>query len=256
MDLGLAGRVALVAGASRGIGRSIALALAREGCDVAVLARSTDALQAVAAEIRAVGRKSTVAACDVTDLESLAIAYESVSGALGAPAIIVLSAAALYMPKKLHLLEPKEIASLMATDLSSAIELCRLGLPAMMDARFGRLVGIGSVAARSGVSGGALYASAKAGLEGLMRGLAVDYSRRGITANVVSVAFADSERLRERVGSEGEARERLIDATATRRIPTVDEIADVVAFVCSSRAASITGAVIDATAGGHLNNLW
>ncbi|MBK7864531.1 MAG: SDR family oxidoreductase [Archangiaceae bacterium] len=256
MDLGISGRVALVAGASRGIGRAVARALAREGCDVALLARSVDALEAAAVELRGLGRKAAVLPCDLTDLGALREAYERASSTLGPPTLLVLSAAAVYAPKKLHFLEPAEVRAALDTDLASAVELCRLALPAMMDARFGRVVALGSVAARSGVSGGALYAAAKAGLEGLMRGLAVDYSRRGITANVVSVAFADSERLRGRVGEDVSARERLVEATATRRIPTVDEIADVVTFVCSTRAASITGAVVDATAGGHLNNLW
>jgi NAD(P)-dependent dehydrogenase (short-subunit alcohol dehydrogenase family) len=126
----------------------------------------------------------------------------------------------------------------------------------MVEARFGRIVGLGSVAARTGVSGGALYAAGKAALEGLLRGIALDYSRRGVTANVVSIAFADTERLQGRVASDPAARERIERATATRRIPTPEEIADVVAFLCSPRASAITGAVVDATAGGHLNNLW
>jgi 3-oxoacyl-[acyl-carrier protein] reductase len=256
MDLGISGRVVLVAGASRGIGRAVGRALAKEGCDVALLARSADALDAAAAEITALGRKAAALPCDLSDLGALKAAYDKASAALGPPSIVVLSAAALYAPKKLHFLEPAEVRAALDTDLASAVELCRLALPAMMDLRFGRIVALGSVAARSGVSGGALYSAAKAGLEGLMHGLAVDYSRRGITANVVSVSFADSERLRGRVGDDEAARERLVQATATRRIPTVDEIADVVAFVCSARANSITGAVIDATAGGHLNNLW
>jgi 3-oxoacyl-[acyl-carrier protein] reductase len=89
-----------------------------------------------------------------------------------------------------------------------------------------------------------------------VRGIAVDDTRRGITANVVAVSFADTERLAARTAGDAEARERLVRATAARRIPAAEEIADVVTFLASTRAGAITGAVIDATAGAHLNNLW
>lgn len=256
MDLELNGRVALVTGASRGIGRAVALELAREGCDVAVMARGAAELERVAVEIRALGRRAFVSAVDVTDLVGLGRGYDELSSSLGPPTVLVLSHAAHYKPRKLHLIEPGEVASALQTDLLSCVELCRLAIPSMMDARFGRIVAVGSIAARAGVAGGTLYAVAKAGLEGLVHGLALDYSRRGITANAVAVGFADSERLKSRVGADLAARERLVNATASKRIPTVEEIAQVVAFVCSARARSVTGAVLDATAGAHLNNQW
>ena len=118
------------------------------------------------------------------------------------------------------------------------------------------VVGVGSLAARTGVAGGALYAAAKAGLEGLMRGLAVDYGRRGITANVVAPSLARTERLVARIAGDPDHEQKLERATASRRIPEPREIADVVTFLCSERAGAITGAVVDATAGAHLNNLW
>jgi NAD(P)-dependent dehydrogenase (short-subunit alcohol dehydrogenase family) len=126
----------------------------------------------------------------------------------------------------------------------------------MMEARFGRIVALGSLAARTGVPGGTVYAAAKAGLEGLMRGLAVDYSRRGITSNAVAMGFCDTERLQARMKGDAAWREKLERATATRVLSTPAEIADVVSFLVSKRASAITGAVIDATAGAHLNNLW
>ena len=256
MELGIDGRVALVAGAGRGIGRAAALALAREGADVAVLARSANETESAAAEIRALGRRSLALAVDVTDETALKGALARVAAELAPPTILVLAIAALYEPKKLQFVGDEEAAKFIATDITATIDLCRWALPAMMDARFGRIVGIGSLAARAGVSGGSLYAASKGALEGLVRGIAVDYSRRGITANVVSVSFADTERLAGRVGADTEARERLVRATATRRLPTPAEIADVVTFLCSPRASAITGAVVDATAGAHLNNLF
>ena len=95
MNLELGGKVALVVGASRGVGRAAALSLAREGCDVAVLARTREPLEAAANEIRALGRKASAQVCDVADSKSLSVALDSVRGELGAPTIVVLSVAAL-----------------------------------------------------------------------------------------------------------------------------------------------------------------
>lgn len=256
MDLGIAGRVALVVGGGRGIGRAVALALAREGADVAVLSRTAAELEQTAAEVRALGRRVLALAADVTDPAAMDAALESMRAELGPPTLLILGAAALYRPQKLAQIDDGEIARALAVDVQSAVTLCRRVLPAMMEARFGRIVGLGSVAARTGVAGGTLYAAGKAALEGLLRGIALDYSRRGITANVCSIAFAQSERLNARIASDPLHREKLSNATATRSIPTVEQIADVVAFLCSARASAITGAVVDATAGAHLNNLW
>lgn len=256
MDLGLSGRVAVVAGASKGIGRACALALAREGCDVALLARDAARLETAAAEVRALGRKALAVPLDVTELPALDPAFERVGRELGAPTVLVLSVAALYEPRKLQFVGDDEARAFLDTDVLSAVALCRRAIPPMMEARFGRIIALSSVAARSGVAGGALYAAGKAALEGLIRGLALDYSRRGITANAVAVSFADSERLQGRIAGDPAWRARLEAATATRRIPTVDEIAEVVTFLASARASAVTGAVVDATAGAHLNNLW
>ncbi len=256
MDLGLGGKIALVVGGGRGIGKACALALAREGADVAVLARTAGELEKTAEEIRALGRRALALPLDLTDSAALDAALEKLERELGAPTLLVLGAAALYAPRKLQHVSPEELAQFLAVDLSSAIALCQKILPAMMGARFGRIVALGSLAARTGVAGGTMYAATKAALEGLCRGLALDYSRRGITANTVAISFAETERLRERIAGDAEARARIEKATANRAIPTPEQIADVVAFLCSPRAAAITGAVVDATAGAHLNNLW
>lgn len=256
MDLGLGGRVALVVGGGRGLGRACALELAREGAEVAVLARTGSELEKTAEEIRKLGRRALALPVDATDLTALDAALARVRAGLGPPTLVILGAAALYQPRKLQHVDDAEAARFLAVDLQAAIALCTRVLPGMMDARFGRIVALGSMAARTGVAGGTLYAATKAGLEGLCRGIALDYSRRGITANTVAIAFAETERLRERLAGDPEARARLERACATRAIPSAEQIADVVAFLCSPRAGAITGAVIDATAGAHLNNLW
>lgn len=256
MDLGLEGRVALVVGGGRGIGRAVARALGREGADVGVLARTGTETAAVVAEIHALGRQSIALAADVTDSAARTTALDALVRQLGPPTVLVLAVAAVYVPKKLQFVEDAEAQHLLDTDLRATVDLCRWALPAMMEARFGRIVAVGSVAAQTGVAGGSLYAAGKAAVEGLMRGIAVDYSRRGITANVAQVSFAETERLQSRVAGDEAARERLVKATSTRRIPTADEVADAVVFLCSARASAITGSVLQVTAGAHLNNLW
>src|SRR5689334_2981667 len=102
MDLQLSGRVAIVAGASRGIGRQTALALAKEGCDLALIARDAAALDLVAAEVRGLGKKALPLPLDVTDLAKLDAAMERIAQELGPPTVLILAVAALYEPKKLQ----------------------------------------------------------------------------------------------------------------------------------------------------------
>lgn len=256
MDLGIEGRVAIVAGASQGTGRATAIALAREGVDVALVARSKDKLDRVADEVRALGRRAEVVAVDVTDRAALRAGLDRAAGALGSPTILVHAVASLWRPSKLQFSTDEEVDDQLRTELVSAIDLSRIVLPSMMEARFGRIVVLGSLAARTGISGGTLYATTKAALEGLIRGIALDDSRRGVTANLLSLSFIDSERLATRTAGDEAARERLVRATATREIPSPEDVANVVAFLCSARASVITGAVVEVTAGSHLNNLW
>jgi 3-oxoacyl-[acyl-carrier protein] reductase len=256
MDLGIEGRVALVAGASRGIGRATALTLAREGADVYVLGRDASSLEGVAAEIRALGRRAHAVTVDVGDRAALRAALEGATPALGHPTLLVLSVSAMFKAEKFERLSDETVDHLLATDLGSAIDLCRFTLPAMFDAKHGRIVAVGSLAARTGTAGGVLYATTKAALEGLVRGIALEYSRRDVTANVVMAGFVETERLRERLGGDRSKREKLERATATRRITSAQEVADTITFLCSARAGSVTGAVIELTAGTHLNSLW
>lgn len=250
MDLGLADQVALVAGGGRGIGRAVARALAAEGARVAVAARTAAEVERVAGE--------TGGLAITLDLAAPGAAAEAVARAqsLGPVTILVVVASALYTPRKLHTVDDAEVGAHFALDLGAPLALARAVLPSMMEARRGRIALVGSLAARTGIPGATLYAASKAALEGLARGLAVDYSRRGITANVVAAGFTDTERLAGRVGDDPAARERLVRATATRRLLTPEEVADVVTFLCSTRASGVTGAVVDVTAGAHLNNLW
>jgi 3-oxoacyl-[acyl-carrier protein] reductase len=251
VDLGLKGKTALVVGAGRGIGRAIALALASEGVSLGAWARSGPELESLA---QAMGPNAQVhvQTCDVTQAAEVESRFAELERTLGRIEIVVYCVAALFEPKKLQFVDSQEAELYLRTDLGAAIQVFRRALPGMMEARFGRLVALGSLAARAGVPGGTLYAAAKAGLEGLVRGIAVDYARRGITANVVAPGFVETERLAKRLLGSDAARKELEDRTAARRLVRAEEVADAVTFLCSPRAGAITGIVLEVTAGAHL----
>ncbi|MBL4849495.1 MAG: SDR family oxidoreductase [Planctomycetes bacterium] len=256
MDLQLAGRVALVAGAGRGIGAASALRLAKEGARVGVLSRTAEQVEAVTASVREAGGEALPLVCDARDSASVEAALATLKETWEAPTLIVSCLAAHFQPAKLHNLSDEAQRDLLETDVLATTRLLQRAIPPMMLAKHGRVVLIGSLAASTGVGGGPLYALAKSALEGLARGMAIDYSRYGLTFNVVRPGFTDTERFVQRVGEDPEWRQRLVRNTSTRRITSAEEVAALVAFLCSSHAGSITGSVVDITAGTHLNNLW
>ena len=255
MQLGLAGKVALVAGAGRGLGRAVAVALGTEGARVALVARTLAELEVTAQAVRAAGGEATAVPADLTDERAVTAALGVIEATLGPPTILVWSAASFFTPARLHTVPPTELRRVLDLDLVAPAALVQRLLPGMMLAAHGRVVLVGSLAARGGVRGGTAYAAAKAGLLGLARGVAADYGRYGITANVVTLSFVDTERLALRLGGSAEARDRLTRATATRRIPTPAECAAPIVFLCSGPASAVTGAELEATGGAHLNTL-
>jgi NAD(P)-dependent dehydrogenase (short-subunit alcohol dehydrogenase family) len=256
MDFGISGKVALVCGGGRGIGRACAVGLASEGADVAILARTQAEVDETARQVSALGRRALAVAVDVTQAGPLEAALARVEQELGAPTLLVLAIAAYWQPRRFHVGTDAESEQLLKTDLLSTMSICRRLLPGMLRNREGRVVALSSMAAWAGMPGGTEYATGKAGLEGFIRGLALDYSSQGVTANVVSLGFVETERLGKRIGGDPEARERLVKATARKRLISPDEVSNVVSFLCSSKASAITGSVIDVTAGAHLNNQW
>ncbi len=247
----LAGKVTLIVGASRGIGRAVALRLATSGADVIAIGRAPEPLASLAKEIAALGRRCVPVALDVTD-PAVNAALDSAAARIGAPTILVHAAASIYRHQRLQFVAADEIDRMHAVDVRSAVVLSQWAIGHMVVARFGRIVFLGSLAARMGIRGAALYATSKAALEGLARGIALDYSQRGITANVLSLGFVETERLGERLAKDPAAREKLIEGMATKRLITPGEVAHAVHFLCTDHARSITGAVLDMTGGSHL----
>jgi 3-oxoacyl-[acyl-carrier protein] reductase len=240
----LINRVALVTGASRGIGRAIALALAEAGADVAVNCREriSDA-QAVAAEIQARGRRSIAVAADVSGSTAVAGLFDTVTNRLGAPDILV-NNAGLAIIRGVDDLTEEDFDSTIAVNLKSAFLCMRAAVPAMRDRGWGRIVNISSGAARGAGGVGPHYNASKAGMEGLTRGYAARLVRDGITVNAVAPSLIETEMVRSGV------------ASSPARIPlgrfgTPEECAQAVLMVIGN--AYMTGQTIHLSGGMNFN---
>ena len=251
MDLGLDGRVALVMGASRGLGRAIAGSLAREGAKVAIASRSQDAIEAAAAEIDDL---ATPFVADVTDLERLAALPGEVEAALGPIDILVANSGGPPLGGALdHELDEWEQAyrSLVLAPrvLAGAV------VPGMRERGWGRIVNVGSSSTREPISGLNLSNAHRMAAVGFLKTLAREVAGDGITVNTVATGTFATDRLADPSGSlepaEAAARERVPAA----RLGRPEEYGDLVAFLCSERAAYITGTTIPID-GGLLNSAF
>ncbi|MFT7520116.1 MAG: NAD(P)-dependent dehydrogenase (short-subunit alcohol dehydrogenase family) [Kiritimatiellia bacterium] len=246
MDLHLRGRTALVVGASRGLGAAIARTLVDEGANVGLLARDAEALHEIA---RSLGSNALALPVDVLDDNGVIQAIKALRERWSAPTIVVWCVADRFQHQKLPDISTERVDELLRTDLHAPAKLLARVLPDMVAARHGRIVLLGSLAASHGLRGAPLYGAAKAALEGLCRAIAVDHGRFGVTANVVRLGVVATERLADR-GVDVEAWRR---RSPSRRLVTVQEVADTVAWLCSERAICVNGAVLDVTSGLHLS---
>lgn len=217
----LVGRVALVTGGSRGIGRAIALALARAGCNVAVVCRTRIVeARAVADEARALGVRAVAAAADVGAREDVMALYQTIEHELDAPSIVI-NNAGIAEPASIDALSLEDWNRTLQANLSSAFLVTQRGLGAMRTARWGRIVNLSSAAAQTGGVVGPHYAASKAGLIGLTRSLAQTLAPQGITVNAVLPALVYTDMLAARS-----------DITPARipvgRFGNVDEVAEAV----------------------------
>ena len=248
-------KVALVVGGSRGTGRTIALRLARDGIRTLVLGRDRARLDELAATAKADGHEIIGVEADLTDRAACLSALDAAAAKHGAPYILVHCAAAHYQHQRLHFVELDEMDRLLRTDLESAIYITSWALKDMFASRGGRIVYLGSLAGTQGHPGATLYATAKAGLEGLCRGVAVDYGGRGVTANTLSLGMIETERLAERTRNVPEVRDKLLKLTTTGQFIKQEDIAELVCFLCGPFGGQITGSVIQMTGGTHLRTI-
>ena len=244
----LDGKVALVTGASRGIGRGIAMELARLGAVVLAAARDPSAAEATAEEARALGGASHAVGLDVTSDDSVERVVRTASAAHG-PIAILVNNAGITRDGLLLRLKPEDWDAVLDTNLNGVYRTCRAVAPGMVRARWGRIVNVTSVVGSSGNAGQTNYAASKAAIEGFSRSLARELASRNVTVNCVAPGFIDTDMTRV-LGDE--ARAKLLDGVPLRRLGTVEDIACAVAFLSSDAASYITGSILHVNGGMYM----
>ncbi len=233
-------RVALVTGASRGIGKAIALRLARDGRHVVLMARSADALAALEDELKAQGLAASHVASDVGDPKKLAADVEQMIKDRGRLDIIVNNAGVTKDNLTMRMTD-EDFEDVLRINLTSAFVTARTACRAMMKNKFGRIVNIGSTSGVVGNAGQANYAAAKAGLIGLTRSLARELGGKGVTANVIAPGFIETDMT---ANLPEEVRKGVMGMMSLRRFGTPEDIAAAVSYVSSDDAGFLTGQVI------------
>ena len=238
-------RVALVTGASQGIGRACALELARRGARVVAGARQEDKLAQLVEEIQAAGGQALAVRLDVASAESIAEAFRQAGSAFGKVEILVNNAGITRDGLVLRM-KRESWDDVLRTNLTGAFLCIQQALPAMVRARWGRIVNVSSVVGETGNPGQANYVASKAGLIGLTKALAQEVASRNITVNAVAPGFiqtAMTEALDEK------QRERLVGLIPLGRMGTDLEVAQAVCFLAGDEATYITGHVLDVNGG-------
>jgi 3-oxoacyl-[acyl-carrier protein] reductase len=244
----LDGQVALVTGATRGIGRAIALALARDGATVVGTATTDAGAASIVEALRAAGHAGAGIRLDVTDAAATEAALADIEARFG-PVAILVNNAGITKDNLLVRMKDDEWDAIMATNLKPAFRLAKACLRGMMKARRGRIIQVGSVVGSTGNPGQANYAAAKAGLIGFTKSLAQEVGSRNITVNCVAPGFVDTDMTRALPDAQ---REALLGRVPLGRLGAPEDIAEAVAFLAGPRAAYITGATLHVNGGMYM----
>ncbi|MFZ4985684.1 MAG: 3-oxoacyl-[acyl-carrier-protein] reductase [Blastocatellia bacterium] len=244
----LDGQIALVTGGSQGIGRETALTLARLGADVAIMARSADRCEAVASEIRDLGRRAVALPGDMSKSDEIRSVVEKAVSSLG-PISILVNNAAITRDGLLLRMKRDDWNEVIETNLTGVFVMIQQVLPLMTRARRGRIINLTSVVAQSGNVGQANYIAAKAGIIGLTKAVAREYASRNITVNAVAPGLIETAMT---AGLPDAARQAMLGQIPLGR-PGVDrDVASAVAFLASDEAGYITGQVINVNGGMYM----
>lgn len=233
-------RIALITGASRGIGKAIAQRLAKEGRHVVLAARNESSLTALKSEIEADGGKASIAALDVGDPAAVQTTIDGIVSDLGRLDILVNNAGITRDNLVLRMTDD-EFMDVMRVNLTAAFVACRAAARPMMRGRFGRIVNIGSTSGVVGNSGQANYAAAKAGLIGLTKSIARELGGKGVTANVIAPGFVQTDMT---ASLPEEVTKKVMEGMSVRRLGIPEDIAAAVAYVSSDDAGYLTGQTI------------
>ncbi|MBK1649090.1 3-oxoacyl-ACP reductase FabG [Rhabdochromatium marinum] len=239
-------QIALVTGASRGIGRAIAAVLGQQGMRVAGTATTEEGAQRIQQELSSQGHEALGLCLNLTDTASMDAALERINQTFGAAPLVLVNNAGITRDNLMMRMKDEEWDAIIATNLSAVFQLTKRCMRAMTKARYGRIINITSVVGFSGNAGQTNYAAAKAGLVGFSKSLAREIGARGVTVNCVAPGFIDTDMTSSLPEPQ---REALLKNIPLGRLGQAEEVASAVAFLASAQAGYITGETLHVNGG-------